>query len=197
MKNNTHNDLWEKLFNYREKVRNYLRNYYYGLYDADFENIFQDAIMLICEKTQKGELEIEDVSLSSTYITRVCIYKTQELLRKKNKDTKFTYTINKEYLISRESSFVNEKIDNLIALSPEKKYMEEEKENLIRKMVLNLPSPCNEILIGFYWDRMSIKELAEKYHKGSENAAKVTKHRCCEKFRNKYLSQIKAQGWQN
>lgn len=113
MKNYTHNDLWEKLFNYREKVKNYLRNYYYGLYDADFENIFQDAIMLICEKTQKGELEIEDVSLSSTYITRVCIYKTQELLRKKNKDTKFTYTINKEYLISRESSFVNEKIDNL------------------------------------------------------------------------------------
>lgn len=205
---------WEKLYSYRGKVIGYLRNYFhshydgnqipredsipihrdYSMYDDDYENIFQDAVVLISKNIQNGKINLEDATSSTTYITRVCIYKMKETLRKQKNDIKYANIIGGSYAQSRKSSFINEKVEKIIALSPESKYMEHEKESIIRRMVLNLPSPCDKILEGFYWEGMSIRELADKYYKGSENVTKVTKHRCCEKFRKKYSDQIRKGG---
>lgn len=205
---------WEKLYSYRGKVIGYLRNYFlsnydgnkpiqedslpihrdYRMHDDDYENIFQDAVFLISKNIQKGKINLKDVTSSTTYITRVCIYKMQETLRKQKNAIKYANIVGGAYERSRKSSFINEKVEKIIALSPESKYMEHEKESIIKRMVLNLPSPCDKILEGFYWEGMTIKELADKYCKGSENVTKVTKHRCCEKFRKKYSNQIREGG---
>jgi len=58
--------------------------------------------------------------------------------------------------------------------------------------VKNLPSPCNELLWGYYGDGYSMKKLAEKLNYANENTVKVTKHRCCEKFRIKYTEMSKS-----
>lgn len=207
---------WEKLYGYRETVIGSLRKrfykYYgkksasdicdesmkknvgYELYEADYENIFHDAILFINNNTQSGKIKLEDVSCSSTYITRVCIYKMQELLRRKKNEINYSKFIQERYKNSIKSSFLNEKVETLISLSPESKYFKTEKESIIKNMVLNMPSPCNDILHGYYWEEKSIKELADTFYKGSENATKVTKHRCLEKFRCKYIEQIKKGG---
>ena len=68
----------------------------------------------------------------------------------------------------------------------------EKKEELVRNIVRNLPSPCDEILWGYYRDGYSMKTLAEKFDYASETSAKVTKHRCCEKFRFRFNEMVKS-----
>lgn len=207
--------MWETLYSHRAKVIGYLRsdfhrqfgqpslldsfdeslrqnNYY--LYEEDYENIFQDAIIFIRDNTQKGKIELENVYEQPTYITRVCLYKMKELLRKKKYEKKYSQFIGDKYRQSQKTAFQYEKADQLIALSPENKYLEAEKGAIIKRMVLNMASPCNGLLQGFYWDGLTIKELAAMFCKGNENVTKVTKHRCCEKFKNAYLKQIKKGG---
>ena len=66
------------------------------------------------------------------------------------------------------------------------------KEALVRDIVKDLPSPCNELLWGYYGDGHSMKTLAEMFDYASVNAVKVTKHRCCEKFRKRYSEMVKS-----
>ena len=64
--------------------------------------------------------------------------------------------------------------------------IEKRKQSLVRQIVRDLPSPCNELLWAFYRDGFSMKTMAEMFHYKSESAAKVTKHRCTEKFRARF-----------
>jgi DNA-directed RNA polymerase specialized sigma24 family protein len=77
-----------------------------------------------------------------------------------------------------------EKLESLLSLEDDD-IIERQKEDLVRSIVKDLPSPCNELLWGFYRDNLSLKALADMYNY-SEGSAKVTKHRCCEKFRIRY-----------
>ena len=70
--------------------------------------------------------------------------------------------------------------------------LQERKEALVRNIVRDLPSPCDELLWGYYRDGFSMKDLAEKLNYASENTVKVTKHRCCEKFRNRFKECLKS-----
>ena len=63
------------------------------------------------------------------------------------------------------------------------------KLTLVEQIVKRLPSPCKELLWGFYRDGMSMKALAHMHHY-SEGAVKVIKHRCCEKFKKQYETTI-------
>ena len=63
---------------------------------------------------------------------------------------------------------------------------EHERNSIVQDMVKQLPSPCDEMLWSFYRDGLSMKAIAQMFKYASENAAKVTKHRCQEKFRNRY-----------
>lgn len=80
----------------------------------------------------------------------------------------------------------SEKIEALLALDNGDEAIEAQKEELVRTIVKDLPSPCNELLWGFYRDNLSMKSLAEMLNYSSEGVVKVTKHRCCEKFRARY-----------
>jgi DNA-directed RNA polymerase specialized sigma24 family protein len=79
-----------------------------------------------------------------------------------------------------------------LALEDDSEKAQKEKEALVREIVKDLPSPCNELLWGYYGDGHSMKMLAEMFNYASENAVKVTKHRCCEKFRVKYSERVKS-----
>ena len=81
----------------------------------------------------------------------------------------------------------NEKIEALLALDEGDSAIEAQKEELVQSIVKDLPSPCNELLWGFYRDNLSIRALADMFNYSSESSAKVTKHRCCEKFRARYI----------
>ena len=89
-------------------------------------------------------------------------------------------------------TFLDEQVDKILMLESDDEILQERKEALVRNIVRDLPSPCDELLWGYYRDGFSMKDLAEKLNYASENTVKVTKHRCCEKFRNRFNECLKS-----
>lgn len=88
--------------------------------------------------------------------------------------------------------YQEDQVERILSLEDAHENIQKEKEALVRDIVKNLPSPCNELLWGYYGDGHSMKMLAEMFNYASENAVKVTKHRCCEKFRIRYSEMSKS-----
>ncbi len=164
----------------RDKTITFLQKSY-SLSIDDCEDVFQDSFIILYNNVRAGKLDNLTSSVS-TYFMAICKNKTMELLRRKGKYTSTSFVFSDENNIR----FSDEKVNTILAFDTDDSAIVEEKEALVRRIVRNLPSPCDELLWGFYRDGSPMKELASKFNYASENAVKVTKHRCCEKFRNKF-----------
>lgn len=164
----------------REKTIAFLSKSY-SLSQDDCEDVFQESFIILYNNIKEGKLASLTSSVS-TYFMAICKNKTMELLRNKGRYISASFEISDENNLR----FSDEKVDTVLSFDTDDNATIEEKEALVRKIVRNLPSPCDELLWGFYRDGLPMKELAKKFNYSSENAVKVTKHRCCEKFRNKF-----------
>lgn len=163
-----------------KKTLSFLKNRY-GLSEDDCKDVFQEAFIILYENIQKGKL-VDLTSSLSTYFISICKNKALEFNRM---NQKYVNEDNEMSMTLINNDIQSDKLDALLALDDDDELIVEQKEALVRGIVKELPSPCNEILWGFYRDNLSLKALAEMYNY-SEGSAKVTKHRCSEKFRIRY-----------
>ena len=164
------------------KVLNFLKNRF-GIHEDDCKDIFQESFIILYTNVLSGKLNDMTASLS-TYFTSICKNKALEFLRRSARSV----NVDSEMSLSlMDGEVKNEKIEALLALDEGDSALEAQKEELVQSIVKDLPSPCNELLWGFYRDNLSIRALADMFNYSSESSAKVTKHRCCEKFRARYI----------
>ena len=210
IKDNT--NLWNLMQENKDKIVSYLRKRYspiskqlnesyyesttrtnsvdYSLHEADFEDIVYDAMITTYENKEKGKLKIELLRCElSTYLTRVCIYKANEKLRKNKRFVDYKKAFTNENSTGKINGKLIKQADRILGYCQESEYIQKETQLKVCEIVRNLPEPCYTILWFFYWEGLSLKELAEKTDKASESAVKVTKHRCMEKF-GKRLKEI-------
>jgi RNA polymerase sigma-70 factor (ECF subfamily) len=57
-----------------------------------------------------------------------------------------------------------------------------------------IPDPCNKILKLYYFDDLSMKQIADTMNYSSDKTAKVTKSRCQEKLKARVLNAVKRLG---
>ena len=172
-----------------QKTRAFLINRY-SLSEDECADVFQDSLIILWKNINENKVDSKDLGLSSsTYFMTICRNKTMELLRSKSKYVTTSYEINpsKDYY-----DYQEDQVERILSLEETHENVQKEKEELVRDIVKNLPSPCNELLWGYYGDGHSMKMLAEMFNYASENAVKVTKHRCCKKFRVKYSEMCKS-----
>lgn len=173
----------------RDKTRRYLQNRY-SLSEDEFDDVFQDSLIILWKNISEQKVDAEGLGMSSsTYFLTICRNKTLELLRSKSKYITTPYEINPS---NEHYNFQEEQVERILSLDNENEKAQNEKEALVRDILTNLPSPCNELLWGYYDAGHSMRMLAEMFNYASENAVKVTKHRCCEKFRKRYKECIKS-----
>jgi len=172
-----------------QKTRAFLLSRY-SLSEDECADVFQESLIILWRNIKENKVEAEGLGMSSsTYFMTICRNKTMELLRNKSKYITTPYEINpsKEHY-----DYQGEQIEKILSLENDSMNAQKEKEALVRDIVKDLPSPCNELLWGYYGDGHSMKMLAEMFNYASENAVKVTKHRCCEKFRKRYNESVKS-----
>lgn len=154
----------------------------YGIAEDDCKDIFQESFLVLHKNIREGKLEEMTASLS-TYFLSICKNKALEFLRGASRSV----GVEREADLSlMDGEIQNQKIEALLALDEGDEVIEAQKEELVRSIVRDLPSPCNELLWGFYRDNLSMKSLADMFNYKSEGVVKVTKHRCSEKFRERY-----------
>ncbi len=154
----------------------------FSLSCSDCEDVFQEAFIVLHKKVTDGELAL--TSSLSTFFLGICKNKVHEKLRANGRKE---LNIIDEFPQAAKDEFEDERIDRILALENDTEQVEARKEAIVREIVSELPSPCDKILWGFYRDGLSMKTLAVMHNYGSEGSVKVTKHRCTEKFKTRFL----------
>lgn len=154
----------------------------YGMTEDDCKDVFQESFITLHKNIVTGRLSSLTSSLS-TYFNGICRNKAYELLRKNGKMVHEEDEVSLDIL---NAEIQADKVDSLIALENEDSSFAERKEALVRQIVRELPPPCDELLWGFFRDNFSMKTLAKMFNYSSESSVKVTKHRCQNKFRERF-----------
>ena len=154
----------------------------YSLPRVDCEDIFQESFIILYQNILDGKLKDTTASLA-TYFNAICRNKAHELLRGRGK----TVFLSDEYPDATHNAFSSERIENVLSLEEESVQLEQKKTALVREIVKELPAPCDKIIWGFYRDGFSLKTMAYMLGYKSEDSIKVRKHRCVEKFRQRFI----------
>ena len=169
---------------YRDRTLSYLRNTF-SLCREDCEDVFQEASITLFHAATDGRLDNLTSSLY-TYFIGICNNKAHEQLRANGKmQLSSMDAFSCEEGEQRYNTILN-KADKILNMIDSNEKAEDERCSIVQDMLKQLPSPCKELLWSYYRDALSMKAIANMFNYASESVAKVTKHRCQEKFRKSY-----------
>lgn len=122
--------------------------------EDDAKDVFQDALIIFWEKVLGGHLEL--TSKISTYLYSICQNVWRKELDRKNK------------LVYEEAAEVSAQHD------PDRA----ERVEIVNKCLQSLGETCKKILMYYYFDRLSMTDIAEKLGFSNADTAKTKKYKC-------------------
>ncbi len=143
-----------------------------GMSQDDAEDLFQESFITLYDQLRTGYLSEMPHSLAA-YFHGIVQNKLKEHYRRVQK---VLDTEEEKDVAEFNEDFLNE------VLAQEDSRQVERKEAAVREVVRNLPEPCNKLLWGFYFDELSMQDLAVRLGYKSANSVKVMKSRCMDKF---------------
>ena len=121
--------------------------------EDEARDIYQDALIVFWEKAKKGNLVL--TSKISTFIYSICL----NLWRKE---------------LERKSRLSSEVKDDVEYMDIEKK----ERIQIIRSCINELGETCKRILMYYYFDGLSMSDIAGKLGYANTDTAKTKKYKC-------------------
>ncbi|MCT4582273.1 MAG: sigma-70 family RNA polymerase sigma factor [Flavobacteriales bacterium] len=126
------------------------------------QEIFNDSLIILLEK-----IDTEDFVLTSkltTYLYGINRFLWKNELRKQNKKKELEWR------------------DTLILNHEDLNYDEEKEEKiqLLEKLLNQITEKCKAIIQLFYFEKLSMKQIAERLNYSSVNSAKTQKYKCLE-----------------
>lgn len=161
-----------------------------GLSRSDAEDVFQDSFLVLYENLANGTLAELPRSLSA-YLNETCRRKALELLRdneKKHGKGTTEAESDRQNLEEGEDEtipfFDDSLLDEVLEMDEATVNAErvERQEAAVREVVRELPDPCNKLLWGYYFEDLSMKDMAAMYKYKSPESVKVMKSRCMTRF---------------
>ncbi|MCF2597940.1 sigma-70 family RNA polymerase sigma factor [Phocaeicola barnesiae] len=149
----------EQLYaHYRPLFIGYIRKRY-QLEEEVASDIYHDSFLLMMDNIRTGKYQQQDASLL-TYLLGIGKHLVLKRFQKEDK-----------------LPFVAEWVSELLP-DTDWKYAQEEAYRLVSED----DSVCNRILRFFYWDRLSMAEIAERLEYQSAEVAKSKKNSCLRRF---------------
>jgi len=140
--------------NYRMMVRVVTSNN--GTED-EARDVYQEAVVVFWQKAISGDLVL--TSKMSTYIYSICL----NLWRKE---------------LDRKKRYSNEEKDSAEVQNQDK----EERARIIRESIDKLDDTCRKVLSYYYFDGMSMQDIADKIGFANTDTAKTKKYKCKKKL---------------
>lgn len=136
--------------NYRMMVKMILKNS--GTED-EAKDVYQDALIVLWNKARNPDFVL--TSKISTYLYSVCLNLWRKELERKGRHSR-------------------EEADQPVIMEMDK----EERVTIILGCIEELSETCKNILLYFYYDRLSMEEIAEKLGFANADTAKTKKYKC-------------------
>ena len=152
---------------------------YSGLSLYDAENLYQDAFIAVQENLQKGRIK-EDTSWNS-YILTIGMNMASKAWRKigKTDSTDEGFDTDDEDSGSKTAHKVEELLKTMPTGEDEAPlYKNEEAISLLGDELIHTPEPCSSIIRLFYYEDMSMDEIAEEIGYKNASTAKAKKSQC-------------------
>lgn len=121
--------------------------------EDDAKDVYQDALVVFWQKVRSGNLVL--TSKISTYLYSVCL----NLWRKE---------------LDRKSRLSHEEKDGEVIMD----FDREERARIIHECINDLGDTCRKILSYYYFDGMSMSEIAERLGFANTDTAKTKKYKC-------------------
>ena len=121
--------------------------------EQEAKDIYQDAIIVFWQKATSGKLTL--TSKISTYIYSICL----NLWRKE---------------LDRKKRFSNEEKDTPQYSDAE----QQERIKIIRNCINQLGDTCKKVLTYYYYEKMSMTEIATRLGFANTDTAKTKKYKC-------------------
>lgn len=121
--------------------------------EDEAKDIYQEAILIFWQKVRKKDFVL--TSKISTYIYSVC----QNLWRKE---------LERKSRLSHESKDSEEYMD----------FDKQEREAIIHECINSLGETCQKVLKYYYFDNLSMQDIAKKMGFANADTAKTKKYKC-------------------
>ncbi len=144
---------------------------HYGLKAEEARDVFQETMLSFYENVRHGKLTQLDSSIK-TYLFAIGKYKAISFLRKYRKEEKLDM---ESYQIQSDKKAAG----NFLNGSDQDG---EERVDMIRELLSKLKDPCQSIILGFYFHKKTMVEIAQQLNYNSPDVAKAQKYRCMSKF---------------
>ena len=125
--------------------------------EDEARDVYQDALVVFWQKARSGNLVM--TSKMSTYIYSIC----QNLWRKE---------------LDRKKRLSNEEKDSSESMDMDSP----EREKIIARCMDQLGETCRKVLMYYYFDEMSMQEIADKLGFANTDTAKTKKYKCKQKL---------------
>jgi RNA polymerase sigma factor (sigma-70 family) len=131
------------------------------------EDLYQEGVITLYEQVRKGDFYMS--SSLKTYLYAICRNKWLGKLRKK------VPVID---------------IEDHLQMTPAEEDtpdIPDVDEAALKQEIERLGEPCRTIIIGYYYHKLRLEQLAGKLNYASANVAKQQKFRCVERLKKKFL----------
>jgi len=160
-------EIFERICNGDEKALEFIYKKYYRMMtklvitnsgtEDEARDIYQDGLVVFWQKARSGKLIM--TSKISTYVYSIC----QNLWRKE---------------LDRKKRLSNEEKD-----APQTLDMDTpEREKIIAQCIDQLGETCKRVLMYYYFDELSMQEIADKMGFANTDTAKTKKYKCKQKL---------------
>lgn len=143
---------------YKEKIFNYIKNNSGG--ETDAEDMYHEGIIVLDRNIRNGKFRGE--SSIPVYLFSICKFLWMNQIRKRAKVDMVED---------------NSKLDDVEELTPEASFVQEEKKELLRKLLSQLGEKCKQIL-ELWRLSYSMEEIASKMGLSNAAAARKQKYKC-------------------
>ena len=171
---------------------NTLRKRFSQLDYNTIENLYQDAFLAVYENLQAGKVR-EDTSWSS-YIIQIGL----NLATKELRHTGITDSIYESGGDNEEGhqqiSRTVELLLSQLATEDGSLYQNEDAKSLLGEELSHMPEPCNSIIRLFYYDDMSMEEIAVAVNFKNATTAKSKKSQCMKSLTDRVKASFKRAG---
>lgn len=128
--------------------------------EDEAKDIFQDALIVFWEKVKGDKLVL--TSKISTYLYSIC----QNLWRKE---------------LERKGKYTDQIQDRPDSQDPDR----QERIDIINQCIAQLGEGCKQILLYYYYDKLSMQEISVKMGFANADTAKTKKYKCKQELDNK------------
>lgn len=153
----------------------------FNVKDVTFDDIYNDALIILMGNVKDGKLTENNADNLSGYLYTICY----RLALKRLREPLPPYDPSGR-TITTDSGGTHIEVTgaNEIEENPNTPFTEDEwVRNFLDRVLDSLPLNCKQILKRFYWEGLSMDEIAPTMGLKNANSAKTTKNRCMDKFK--------------